>query len=864
MNRILLIFISLPIIIFAQTVNPDSTSLAKIDSALQVKFDKTKVDTSKKGTFDVTDVITSTAADSLEFDLKNKTMHIFGTGKLTYKQTILTGGKINVNFSKNELEAFGIIDTSDSLHKNVLAQTPVLTEGAETYEGSKLKYNFKTQKGFISAAKNEKAEQKYMGAAVKKVDKKTYFIKDGIYTTCKSDTPHTHFSAKEMKVIQDDKIFAKWIFMHIGGVPLPIPIPFAVFPNKTGRRSGIIAPTYGSMADRGQYFKNFGYFFALNDYMDLTLTGDYYMRGGWGTKGRFRYAERYNFSGNINAGYSKITTGEKNDPDRSETSDWYLKFTHNQTFTPTLTLTADLSFQSQNYIANNNIDYNSLLRKNIYSRATLTKRWEESGNSLTINYSRTQNLETNDITEILPNITFNKSQFYPFRSSSSKKEQKWYEKIGINYTGKFRNNRNTTDGKLDIRGGIQHSFGLSAPNKIGYFNLSPSFNYTERWYSKKTKQFLEVIPNANNLGQLYQSITSANADTLITKDVNDLNIIRTFNVGLSATTKIYGVAQPQMFGIEAIRHTITPTITYRYTPNFSDKKWGYYESYKDADGTYVNYDPYTNEVFGSGITTSESQSVSFSVGNVFEMKTMKDPTDTTSQQKKITLLNLNLSSGYNFAADSLKLSNLSLSYRTQIGDILNLNGSSSYTFYDYVNGSRINQYLASKGKGLFRITNLNLSVSTSLSGEKLKSEERTGKKEENDEEFSAFKKNDFVALREEEDTDFSIPWNLRLSYNYNFSKPTPAKGTINSNMGINLGFNLAKNWKIGMMANYDFQKEDFSAPRITVYRDLECWEMNFSWNPIGNYTGFRFEIRMKAPELSDVKLTKRKGLYSGR
>jgi hypothetical protein len=242
---------------------------------------------------------------------------------------------------------------------------------------------------------------------------------------------------------------------------------------------------------------------------------------------------------------------------------------------------------------------------------------------------------------------------------------------------------------------------------------------------------------------------------------------------------------------------------------------------------------------------------------------MKDPTDTTSESQKITLLNLDLSTGYNFAADSIKLSDLRVSYRTKIGDILNFNGSSNYTFYDYDAGRRINEFLASKGKGLFRLTNLNFSVSTSISGKKLAGEERTGRDVDEEEEFDAFKEKDYVRLYEEEDTDFSIPWNLRLSYNYNLSKPTPAKGVVRSNLGVNLGFNLAKNWKFGVRGNYDFQAEEFSAPQVTVYRDLECWEMNFSWNPIGNYTGFRFEIRMKAPELRDVKVTRRRGLYSG-
>jgi len=865
MKRTLLLILFLAIILNAQTLRQDSLSIpVQSDSVFQDLINKTELqDTLRKKTFDVDAVITSTASDSIKFDLVNKRMYIFGSGELNYKQTVLKGGKIDVDFETNELEAEGVVETNDSTQTNELVQTPVLTEGSENYEGTKLKYNFKTQQGFISAAKNAKSDQRYEGSAVKKVDKNTFFVKDGVYTTCQSDPPHTYFTAEEMKVIQKDKIFAKWIFMHIGGVPVPIPIPFAVFPNEKGRRSGMIAPTYGTIANRGQYFRNFGYFFAINDYMDLTLNGDYYTRGGWGGKARYRYASRYNYSGNLSASYSKILIGEDEDPDKKRSTDWNISFGHNQNITPTLKFDANLRFQSRTYLQNNSTSYNDLLAQDIISNATLSKRWDESGNSLTLNYSRTQKLDSLDIREVLPNITFNKSQFYPFKSSSSSREENWYEKIGMSYSGKLRNNRNNIGGDLQIRGGIQHNISVNASPKIGFFNLSPRFSYVEKWYNKKTRRVIETSQDISNSKMMLFSLTNASVEKIVNEDVDEINMLRTFDFGLSTSTKIYGTMQPQMLGIEAFRHTLTPSISYNYSPDFSQKKWGYYETYQKSDGSYESYDPYSREVFG-GVSSGESQRIGFSVGNIFEIKTIKDPTDTTSESKKVTLLNLDLSTGYNFAADSLKLSDLRVNYRTQIGSLLNFSGGSSYTFYDYADNTRINEYLASKGKGLLRLTNLNFSISTNLTGEKLIGEERTGKSEDEEESFEAFKEKDYVRLYEDEENDFSIPWNLSLNYNYNFSKPTNEKGRVSSNLSVNLGFNLAKNWKFGVRGNYDFQREEFSAPQVTVYRDLECWEMNFSWNPLGTYTGFRFEIRMKAPELRDVKVTRRRGIYSGR
>ncbi|MFC2136388.1 putative LPS assembly protein LptD, partial [Bacteroidota bacterium] len=815
-------------------------------------------DTLRRNKIDIDAVVYAKAADSLLFDVKNKMMFIYGSGEMKYKQSDLQSGRIDVDFEKNILDAIGIVDTSDSTG-NTYLQTPELSERGEAYEGHSIKYNFKTQRGFISLAKNKAADSRYEGKKVKKVDKDVYFIEDGLYTTCDSANPHTHFEASEMKVMQGDKVVAKWIFMYIGGVPLPIPLPFGVFPNESGRRSGIIAPGYGYSATRGQYFKNFGYFFAISDYVDLALTGDYYMKGGWGAHGRVRYAKRYDFSGSINGGFSNLTTGEENDPDYSQQKDWNISVHHNQQFNPTTRLDVNLQFQSSTYLSNNSISYNDLLRQNVVSNATFSKRWDESGNSISINYNRNQNLQTGNITETLPSITFNKPLEYPFKSkTSSTRDQAWYELIGYSYSGQFKNARNKTGGELTSRMGAQHNISASASPKIGYFNISPRVSYKEKWYDKHIKR--EVI-TLEKIDSETGAVTYQ--DTLVEREVKKIGFVRTFDFSMSASTKIYGMWNANMLGIEAFRHTITPSISYNYRPDFSEDKWGYYDSYIDENGEIVNYDKYQDGVFG-GVSSGEQQSLRLSIGNVFEMKTMKDMTDTLSQAQKIQLLNVNLSTGYNFAADSLKLSDLSVSYRTQIGNLLNFNGSSSFTFYDFNDsGRKINKFLASSGKGLFRMTNFNFSISTTLSGDEISGETRRGE-EDTEDEYDAFKKSDFIALYDEQPPDFAIPWNLSASYNYNLSKPSPNSHTKSASMSLNLTFSLTKNWKFTTRAGYDFVNDEITAPQVTVYRDLHCWEMNLTWNPLGRYRGFFFEIRMKAPELRDIKVTKSSGLYTGR
>ena len=862
----LILLLAFTNLLMAQEVSFDSIlsdsisvndSLNVIDSLALSDSTAVQDSTVKKKKTDIEAVVYASSSDSLTFDVFNRKMNVYGNGNLKYKQSELTSGNIYVDFTTNELFATGIPDTTsqnDSTESKII-QTPILKENGEVYEGFNIRYNFKNQRGFISLAKNAAEDSRYEGNAVKKVDRETYFIDDGIYTTCPSDTPHTFFSAQEMKVIHQDKIFAKWIFMYVGGVPLPFPLPFAVFPARSGRRSGIIVPAYGSSADRGQYFSNFGYFWAVNDYMDLALTGDYYSKGGFAAKSRFRYAERYNLNGNLNAEYSFYKIGEDNDPGAIRRKDYNLQWSHSQTFNPTTTADVNMQFVSSNFLSTNSVDYNNLLRTDIISNATFRKRWDESGNSMTINYSRSQNLKTGNISETLPSVSFNVPTSFPFRKGRNiSKDQNWYEYIGYSYSGQLRNNRNKTAGNLKTRGGIQHNFSVSASPKLGFFNISPRINYNEKWYNKKIRRYEIQTPDTN--------AQSGFTTQVIDEDIKEINFVRSFDFGISASTKIYGIMQPNMLGIEAFRHTVQPSISYNYRPDFSEAHWGYYNTYTNSAGEEVKYDQYGKEVFG-GAGSGESQRLSFSIGNIFEIKTMKDPTDTTSQSKKIQLLNLGISSGYDFTRDSLKLDDLRLSYRTQIGDILSLNGSSVYSFYEH-NGSRfVNKFLASDGRGLFRLTNFSFSAAVNLSGDKIKGEDRTGDTEE--EEYESFKQNQYVALYDEtEPPDFSIPWNLSLNYNFNLSKADASNPTKSSGLGLSFDFSLTKNWRFKVRGNYDFQRKEISAPDVAIYRDLHCWEMNFTWKPFGSYRGFRLEIRMKAPELKDIKVTKSRGLYTGR
>ncbi|MDR3609828.1 MAG: putative LPS assembly protein LptD, partial [Ignavibacteriaceae bacterium] len=671
-------------------------------------------DTTSKKKYDIDTVIYSSASDSLIFYVNQKKMDLFGDGELSYRQTNLKSSRIHIDFNTNNIYAEGV--PSDSF-PGKFKGTPILIDRGEAYDGITMKFNFKTSQGYISKAASKLEGAIYNGDKIKRMDKQTYFIEDGIYTTCDATPPHYYFYAHEMKVIEKEEIVARWIWLYFGGVPFPIPIPFGVFPIESGRRSGIIVPAFGDDANYGYYFSRFGYFWAINDYMDVNLYSTYFTRGSYDLDSRFRYAKRYYYSGNIQADYIYRKNGNPADPNYSTSADYNFTLNHNQTIDPTMRLDANLQYSSQNYSTKNVTNFNELLQNNIYSNATLFKNWEESGNSLSLSYSRTQNLQSGDINEILPNLTFSMAQKYPFKGKDVTNDQKWYELFGVSYSGQFENSRVKSGGDLSIRGGFNHQISTSFSPKIGYFNFTPNFSYNEKWYNKYTVEEMIKSPFTGN-------------DTLNIRDAHKLNAVRTFNAGLSAQTKFYGIFNPDVFGIASIRHTVNPSISYNYAPDFSKSGWGYYSSYVDTLGVVRRYDKFQREIFG-GVSSGEQQNLGFSLTNIFEMKTKVDPTDTTSKEKKIQLLNLSANINYNFAADSLRFSDLTLSYRTQVGELLNLSGSTSFTPYDYSGTiSKINTFLVNEGKGLLRMTNLSFSISTAISGEKLKSKESEAKKPE--------------------------------------------------------------------------------------------------------------------------------------
>ena len=810
----------------------------------------------KKSAID--DVIFYSSSDTIIYDIKNRKMFLYGNSNIKYKTMELSSAQIEIDWNSNVLRSFGVLgkDSVDT-NKSILINPPILKDAGEIYKGTEIKYNFKTQQGSISHAQTESDGQKYYGEKIKKIESKTYLVRDGIYTTCTADEPHFYFFSPEMKIIHQEQIIAKWIWFYAADIPFPIPLPFAVFPNQSGRRSGIITPAFGYRQDFGRYLSHIGYFWAISNYMDLAIFGDLYTKGGYAINTRYRYVKRYDFNGQLELSYVNNDYGEPQDPDYVKRKEYRIFFGHNQEIDPTSRINVNLNFLSNSYFQNKSSSLTEILNDQINSSASYSKNFEDAGISISLYYSRNQNLRTGDIRENLPDLRLSFQPFYPFKKDIKKKikeggllEEQWYEKIGINYGMQLSNRREIIARNIKIRGGVNHNASIFISNKIGYFNISNSFNYTENWYNKR----IEKVAYLSSTGQ----------DSIVTNDIKKISAVRTFRFSTGINTKLYGIMRPNILGITAFRHTLTPSINYSYQPDFSKPFWGYFGSYANSKGEIIQYSFYEREIFG-GPGVGEVQSLGLNIGNNFEMKLKPAKSDTSQQDRKIQLMNLSAGISYNFAASEFKLSNLNISFYSNVGNNFSVNGGLTYDPYvfDIEKQRRINKLMINEGLGLARLTNFYLSFNLSLSGEQIKSKREKTSEEFKDtlEQVEAFPTN-LYQQRREEIPDYSIPWNLSLGFSYSESKTNPNYVIKSASMNFALSFNLTTQWKFSVNGGYDFEQKKLTAPTVRISRDLHCWNMNFDWYPTGFYRGYRLEIRVKAPQLQDLKITKQGGIFT--
>jgi lipopolysaccharide assembly outer membrane protein LptD (OstA) len=823
----------------AQT-QPADTLAVQADT-LRIDTTKLQIDTTTISGVDT--VVNYSCKDSIIYFMPTRTMVMYNESTIKYQQMELRSAIVDVNWNTSVMSARGWEDTTAADSSEPLSAqgrgTPIMKDGGEEYRGKELSYNFKTKRGKINVGDTHIDEGFYHGEGIKKVDKDILFVEDGRYTTCDKPSPHYYFFSPKMKVTMQDKVVAEPVYFYLADVPV-FALPFAVFPNKAGRRSGIIAPAYGEDASRGKFLRHLGYYFALSDYMDFSAKTDLYTKGGWAAYGDYRYALRYSFTGSLSGEYKKLHSGEENDPQRTEEESYRVNILHNQDIDPTMRLNVNFTFASNNAFRNT-IDLRQALDQSIVSNATLSKRWEGTPNSMNVNVSRNQNLINGNINEVLPSLSFNHSQSFPFRrkSSTNPEMMEWYEQIGLSYSvtatnTRAKTNRQVAGIKVNVNGqdtvqtveeyertrrrSITQGINLGIAPKLGYFTISPSLSYSDNRSFSETDSPIRAAD------------TSLTFQT--TKDATRTGI---FSSGVGMSTKLYGMLQPELFGIEAFRHTLTPALSFTYQKQI------------------IGEDRAGKQMF-----------TSLNVGNNFEMKLKQE--EEGKEPTKIQLLNANAGLSYNFTADSLNFSEIGVSFRTGIGEFLNIDGGTTFDLYkleqtptgQYV---KVNKYLLNEEGRLARMTNFRISLSTTLSGERKKS--NNGSSDEDTTRHVQRQTSGYQGLYAEEEPDFSIPWRLSLNFDYSENK-VPGQRSHQANVRGNLDFNLTENWKFGVSGGYDITNKELVVPNITISRDLHCWIMNFSWVPLGAYRHYQFEIRIKAPQLQDIKVTKQgseRGIY---
>lgn len=820
------------------------------------------------------------ASDSIVFT-KGGYAHLYGEGKVNYQNIELTSAIISMNMDSSTVYARGVADTT-----GVESGTPVFKDGETPYESKIMRYNFKTKKGFINNIVTQQGEGYVTSEEGKKGANDEIYMRHGQYTTCDNhDHPHFYLKLSMAKVRPKKNVVFGPAQLVVEDVPLPIAVPFGFFPFNSSYSSGFIMPTYGDEMNRGFYLRDGGYYFAISDKMDLKVLGEIFTKGSWGLSAASNYNKRYKYSGSFNASYLVTKTGEKNMPDYSVSKDFRIQWSHRQDAkaNPNSSFSASVNFATSSY---DRSSLSSLYNPQQYAQNTkassvsYSRNFPEIGLNISGAFNITQNTRDSSLSMTLPDVNISLNRIYPFKRKKAAGDERWYEKISLQYTGSITNSISTKDNLLfktpltQWENGMQHKIPVSATfNLFKYINIVPSFNYTERWYLRKVKQSYDPSPASND---------HVRRDT-----INGFNRVYDYNLALQMNTKLYGMYKPLFMKSKEIqiRHVFTPTISYTYTPDFGKSRYGYYDTYTytDENGEVrtVEYSPYEGAVYGYPGKTM-SQNISFSVDNNLEMK-MKSDKDTTGY-KKISLIDqLGASLSYDMA--NKKWSDLSMNLRLKFPNNYTFNMNASFATYAYqfdengnvVVGDRTEWSYGRFGRfqgysGSFSYT-LNNDTFKKLFGKKDENEDKNKKKkedsedEEEDTEESENQNNNSNMRKTEKasvDSDgylaFKFPWSISLSYSYSIREDRTKNINIKKmrypyslthSLNVSGNFKIGSRWNMTYSTGYDFTTKEMSMTTLNITRDLHCFNMSCGL-VFGPFTSYNFSIRANSSMLTDA------------
>ena len=852
----------------SQKVITPEKKIIKNDTLLLKKQDSIQLDTIKPKEV-ITDLISHIAKDYTTQNAKDKTVTLYNEAHVVYTDIDLKAGIIIIDYIKNTLFAKGI---KDSLG---YTQKPVFKQGGQESEQDSMLYNFKTKKAIIYGIKTRQEPGMYvLGEKAKRVNDSTIYMRNIRFTTSDKDNPDYYIGVKKAKVVPNKKIVAGLSNLVIADVPTPVFLPFAYFPMGKNRTSGFIFPAIQtSTSNRGIGIQNGGYYFAVNDYVDLELLGDVYSNGSWGFRARSQYYLRYKFSGGFNLSFEKLIRSTRGFDDYSQATNFNVRWSHRQDpkSSPNSNFGASVNLGSSQYFRQSLNEFNNsnFLTNTFSSSISYQKTFTGTPFNMSANATHSQNTNTGTVTMALPSLQVSMSRIYPFAGKGGIKKNP-LQKIGLTYNmlGEYR--INTTEDEFftakmfeTANAGVQHRADASTNvTLLNYFTLSPSINYREVWSFKKVNK--DFDPSIQN--------TDGSFGTVVTDTLNGFSSFREYSSSLSLSTNIYGTFNFKKGRLKAIRHTIRPSVSFSYRPDFAEKYNETIES--NLEGTaFETYSPFDNgtSIYGKP-GTGLSNSIGITLNNVIEGKLAPEDPDSDEEDRKITILNnLNFSSSYNIAADSLRWSPVNASAGTRLlKDKLAVNLNATLDPYQ-VNetGLRINKYV----KGLFRLTRASLTANYSLSSRDLSGEssENSGNGNQITPDVLGKNLNPANSLasnssssqnNEEEITELyksTIPWNLNFAYSAAYTNTGTGNVGIQSHSLMFGGdFELTPKWKVGFSSGYDIASGGFSFTRMNFSRDLDSWKMTFNWVPFGNNQSYVFFIGVKSGILNDLKYEQNK------
>ena len=845
----------------------DSANLRQKDTLILQKKDTIVTDTLQPKEA-IAGMITHIAKDYTIQNAKNKTVTLYNEAHVTYTDIDLKAGIIVVDYLNKTLFAKGIKDSTGYL------QRPVFKQGSEESEQDSLIYNFETKKAIIYGIKTKQDPGIIvLGKKAKRLNDSTIFIRKIRFTTSDKEHPDYYINVNKAKFVPNKKIVAGVSNLVIADVPTPLFLPFAYFPMGQSRSSGFIIPSWSSSNTRGLFLQNGGYYFAINDYVDLELLGDVYSNGGWSLRTNSAYYVRYKFSGNVNLSFEKIIESTRGFDDFSEASNFNLRWSHRQDgkASPNSNFSASVNIGSSQYFRQSLNEFNNsnFLTNTFNSSISYQKTFVGTPFNLSVNATHSQNTNTESVNMTLPSLQLSMNKVFPFAAKGGVKKNP-LQNIGLTYNMQGQYLINTTEDEFftskmfeTARTGIQHRADASTNITLfNYFTLSPSVNYREVWnFQSLYKRFEDNITNED-----------ATMGAVVSDTISGFRTFREYSTSLNLSTNIYGTFEFKKGRLKAIRHTIRPSISFSYRPDFADR---YNEQVRQSSdpNDLVTYSPFGEgtSVYGSP-SSGLSNSIGISVNNVVEAKVAPKDPESEEEDKKVTILNnLNFSTSYNMAADSLRWAPLSTTAGTRLfKDKLALNVNASFDFYQTNDsGQRINKF----NPGLFRLTSANMTANYSLSSRSLNGNDKEsditassngnqntpdvlGKGIDPTNRFASDPASPQNSQDDEKTAELyhaKIPWTLNIAYFALYTNTGLRSGINSHSLMFGGDLELSPKWKVGFSSGYDIFSGGFTFTRLNFSRDLDSWKLNFNWVPFGKNQSYTFFIGVKSSVLKDLK-----------